>query len=48
MNYARPRKVSEWLKSQVGYLGFEGEAILDPGYSMGGGLPTAIPALPKK
>jgi arylsulfatase A-like enzyme len=48
MNYARQQKMSEWLKSQVDYLGFQGETVLDPGYSMDGGLPTEIPALPKK
>jgi len=47
MNYAKQQKMSEWLKSQVDYLGFQGETVLDPGYSMDGGLPTEKPALPK-
>ena len=40
MNYARQQKMSEWLKSQVDYLGFQGETVLDPGYSTDGGLPN--------
>lgn len=46
--YAKQQKPSEWLKSQVDYLGFQGETVLDPGYSTDGGLPTEKPALPPK
>ncbi len=46
--YARQQKMSEWLKSQVDYLGFQGETVLDPGYNIDRGLPTEKPALPKK
>jgi arylsulfatase A-like enzyme len=48
MTYAKQQKMSEWLKSQVDYLGFQGETFLDPGYSTDGGLPTEKPVLPKK
>jgi hypothetical protein len=34
--YARQQKMSEWLKSQVDYLGFQGETVLDPGYNIDG------------
>jgi arylsulfatase A-like enzyme len=44
--YAKEQKMSEWLKAQVDFLGFQGETALDPGYSMDGGLPTEKPALP--
>jgi arylsulfatase A-like enzyme len=44
--YAKQQKMSEWLKSQVDYLGFQGETLLDPGYDTDGGLPTERPALP--
>jgi arylsulfatase A-like enzyme len=46
--YANEQKMSEWLKSQVDYLGFQGETVLDPGYSIDRGLPTEKPALPKE
>ena len=45
--YAKQQKMSEWLKSQVDFLGFQGETVLDPGYNIDGGLPTEKPALPK-
>ena len=48
VNYARQQKPSLWLKSQVDYLGFQGETLLDPGYSTDGGLPNEKPVLPKK
>ncbi|WP_010583965.1 arylsulfatase B [Schlesneria paludicola] len=48
MNYAKQQKMSEWLKSQVDYLGFQGETLLDPGYSTDGGLPHEKPVLPTK
>jgi arylsulfatase A-like enzyme len=48
MAYAREQKMSEWLKSQVDFLGFQGETVLDPGYDTDGGLPTEKPTLPKK
>ncbi|MCE9552727.1 MAG: arylsulfatase [Planctomycetes bacterium] len=47
MNYAKQQKMSQWLKSQVDYLGFQGETVLDPGYNIDGGLPTEKPTLPK-
>lgn len=47
MSYAKEQKMSEWLKSQVDYLGFQGETVLDPGYNIDGGLPTERPSLPK-
>jgi arylsulfatase A-like enzyme len=47
-NYAKQQKMSEWLKSQVDYLGFQGETFLDPGYSTDGGLPHEKPVLPKR
>jgi arylsulfatase A-like enzyme len=48
MSYARQQTPSLWLKSQVDYLGFQGETLLDPGYSTDGGLPNEKPVLPKK
>jgi len=48
MNYAKQQKMSEWLKSQVDYLGFQGETALDTGYNIDHGLPAEKPALPKK
>jgi arylsulfatase A-like enzyme len=45
--YGQQQKMSEWLKSQVDYLGFQGETQLDPGYDVDGGLPTEKAALPK-
>jgi len=46
--YAKQQKMSEWMKSQVDFLGFQGETVLDPGYNMDGGLPHEKPALPKE
>ncbi len=46
--YARQQRLSEWLKSQVDFLGFQGETVLDPGYDVDGGLPTEKPAIPMK
>ena len=48
LNYAKQQKMSEWLKSQVDFLGFQGETVLDPGYNIDGGLPTENAALPHK
>jgi arylsulfatase A-like enzyme len=48
LSYARQQKPSEWMKSQIDFLGFQGETLLDPGYNIDRGLPTEIPALPKK
>ncbi len=48
LGYAKQKKMSEWLKSQVDFLGFQGETFLDPGYSTDGGLPTEKPVLPEK
>ena len=45
--YAKQQKMSEWLKSQVDFLGFQGETVLDPGYNIDHGLPTEKPVLPK-
>lgn len=45
-NYAKQQKMSEWLKSQVDYLGFQGQTTLDPEYSTDGGLPHEKPVLP--
>jgi hypothetical protein len=39
--------MSEWLRSQVDFLGFQGQTVLDPEYSVDGGLPHKKPALPK-
>jgi hypothetical protein len=39
--------MSEWLRSQVDFLGFQGQKVLDPEYSVDGGLPHEKPALPK-
>jgi len=47
LNYSKQQKMSEWLKSQVDFLGFQGETVLDPGYSTDGGLPHEKPELPK-
>ena len=46
MDYAKQQKLSLWLKSQVDFLGFQGETLLDPGYDVDGGLPHEKPALP--
>ena len=48
LNYAKSQKMSEWLKSQIDYLGFQGETVLDPGYSVDGGLPSEKPVFPDK
>lgn len=45
--YAREQKMSEWLKSQVDFLGFQGETLLDQGYNVDRGLPTEQPVLPR-
>lgn len=45
--YADQQKMSEWLKSQVDFLGFQGATVLDPDYNIDGGLPTEKSALPK-
>jgi arylsulfatase A-like enzyme len=44
--YAKQQKMSEWLKSQVDFLGFQGETTLDPDYNIDAGLPTEKLALP--
>lgn len=48
LSYAKQQKPSEWMKSQIDFLGFQGETQLDPGYNIDQGLPTETPALPKK
>ncbi len=44
--YAKQQKMSQWMKAQVDFLGFQGQTILDQGYNVDGGLPTEKPALP--
>jgi arylsulfatase A-like enzyme len=46
--YAKQQKMSEWMKSQVDFLGFQGATVLDQGYNVDGGLPHEKPILPKK
>ncbi len=46
--YAREQIMSEWLKSQVDFLGFQGQTVLDPEYDVDGGLPTEKPVIPKR
>jgi hypothetical protein len=45
--YAKQQKMSEWMKAQVDFLGFQGETVLDPGYNVDRGLPGEKPALPR-
>ncbi len=47
MAYAKEQKMSEWLKSQVDYLGFQGTTAFDPEYDIDNGLPTEKLALPR-
>lgn len=47
LSYARAQKPSLWMKSQIDFLGFQGETVLDPGYNTDGGLPHEKPALPQ-
>ena len=46
--YAEQQKMSEWLKSQVDFLGFQGETVLDQGYNVDRGGASETPALPGK
>ena len=46
--YAKQQKMSEWLKTQVDFLGFQGETALDQGYNVDGGTPGEKPALPEQ
>ncbi|MFM8261410.1 MAG: arylsulfatase B [Pirellula sp.] len=46
MEYAKQQQMSLWLKSQVDFLGFQGDTLLDPGYNVDGGLPTEQTLLP--
>lgn len=46
--YARQQKMSEWLKCQIDYLGFQGKTVLDAEYDIDGGLPREKPSLPGK
>jgi len=46
MEYAKQQQMSLWLKSQVDFLGFQGDTVLDPGYNVDGGLPTEQTLLP--
>jgi arylsulfatase A-like enzyme len=48
LTYAKQQKMSEWMKSQVDFLGFQGATVLDQGYNVDGGLPTEKPAMPDK
>lgn len=44
--YAKEQKMSQWIKAQVDFLGFQGATVLDQGYNVDGGLPTEKPTLP--
>jgi arylsulfatase A-like enzyme len=46
--YAKQQKMSEWLKCQVDYLGFQGKTALDPEYDIDGGDPNEQTTLPKQ
>jgi arylsulfatase A-like enzyme len=46
VGYARQAKMSEWLKSQVDYLGAQSTTAFDPDYDIDGGVPSEKPALP--
>ncbi len=46
--YAKEQKMSQWMKSQVDFLGFQGATVLDQGYNVDRGLPREKPALPRK
>jgi len=46
--YAKQQKMSEWLKCQVDYLGFQGKTMLDPAYDLDGGDSNERPALPTR
>lgn len=46
--YAEQQTMSEWLKCQVDYLGFQGRTVLVPENNIDGGLPTEIPVLPTR
>jgi arylsulfatase A-like enzyme len=48
LNYARQQKMSEWMKAQIDFLGFQGETLLDPDYNIDRGLPTEKPVIPKQ
>jgi arylsulfatase A-like enzyme len=46
VEYSRQAKMSEWLKSQVDYLGAQSETAFDPDYNIDAGVPNEKPALP--
>jgi len=46
LGYSRQAKMSEWLKSQIDYLGAQSETAFDPDYNLDGGVPNEKPALP--
>ena len=46
--YATQQKMSEWMKAQTDFLGFQGKTLLDPEYNIDEGLPTEKPMLPEK
>jgi arylsulfatase A-like enzyme len=46
LGYAKQAKMSEWLKSQVDYLGAQSETAFDPDYNLDGGVPQERPVLP--
>lgn len=48
VRYSREAKMSEWLKSQVDYLGAQSETAFDPDYDVDGGVPHEKPALPAR
>lgn len=47
VNYAKQQKMSEWLKTQVDYLGFQGKTALDVDYDDDSGGAQEQPVLPK-
>jgi arylsulfatase A-like enzyme len=48
LRYAGQQKMSEWLKSQVDFLGFQGKTVLDQGYNVDRGPESEKPAMPEK
>jgi hypothetical protein len=46
--YVKQAEMSEWMKAQVDFLGFQGTTVLDTEYNEDQGLDTEKPVLPKK
>lgn len=46
LGYAKQQKMSEWLKAQVDFLGFQGKTVLDQGYNVDRGAGGEKPVLP--